>query len=63
MAETITTETRNEKTMNLDEMSTHDILHVMNQEDKTVPDAVNNEIKDIEKAVSAVIDSFKKGGR
>ncbi|TFJ94142.1 N-acetylmuramic acid 6-phosphate etherase [Lentibacillus salicampi] len=60
---TRTTEKRNDKTMNLDEMSTHDILHVMNQEDKTVPDAVNKEINQIEKAASAVIDSFTKGGR
>ncbi|WP_255585369.1 N-acetylmuramic acid 6-phosphate etherase [Virgibacillus saliphilus] len=49
--------------MNLDEMRTHDILHVMNEEDKTVPDAVNKEIDQIEKAVSAVIDAFTKGGR
>ncbi|QKY70119.1 N-acetylmuramic acid 6-phosphate etherase [Lentibacillus sp. CBA3610] len=60
---TTTTEKRNEKTMHLDEMNTHDILQVMNQEDKTVPDAVNKEIEHIEKAVSAVIDSFTKGGR
>lgn len=59
----ITTEERNDKTMNLDEISTHDILHVMNEEDKTVPDAVNKEIAQIEKAASAVIDSFTKGGR
>ncbi|WP_373896291.1 N-acetylmuramic acid 6-phosphate etherase [Virgibacillus natechei] len=49
--------------MNLDEMSTHDILHVMNEEDRTVPDAVNKEIDQIEKAASAVIDAFTKGGR
>ncbi|WP_010531909.1 N-acetylmuramic acid 6-phosphate etherase [Lentibacillus jeotgali] len=60
---TRTTEKRNEKTMNLDEMSTHNILQVMNQEDKSVPDAVNKEIKQIEQAASAVIDSFTKGGR
>ncbi|MFD1361873.1 N-acetylmuramic acid 6-phosphate etherase [Lentibacillus salinarum] len=49
--------------MNLDEMNTHEILQVMNEEDKTVPDAVNQAINQIEKAVSAVIDSFTKGGR
>ncbi|GGJ98131.1 N-acetylmuramic acid 6-phosphate etherase [Lentibacillus kapialis] len=58
-----TTEKRNDKTMNLDEMSTHDILRVMNQEDKSVPDAVNEQINHIDKAASAVIDSFTKGGR
>lgn len=60
---TRTTEKRNDKTMNLDEMSTHDILQVMNQEDKSVPEAVNKEINQIEKAASAVIDSFTNGGR
>ncbi|ALX50685.1 N-acetylmuramic acid 6-phosphate etherase [Lentibacillus amyloliquefaciens] len=49
--------------MNLDEMSTREILQVMNEEDKTVPEAVNNEINQIEKAAQAVIDSFEKGGR
>lgn len=58
-----TTEERNTKTMNLDEMSTHDILYVMNEEDKTVPNAVNKEIGQIEKAASSVIDTFTKGGR
>ncbi|GAA0446908.1 N-acetylmuramic acid 6-phosphate etherase [Lentibacillus halophilus] len=63
MAKTLTTEMRNEKTMHLDEMSTREILHVMNDEDKTVPDAVHNEINDIEQAATTVIDSFQKGGR
>ena len=57
------TEERNDKTMNLDEMSTRDILHVMNEEDQTVPHAVNKEIDQIEKAASSVIDSFTRGGR
>ncbi|MGY0692104.1 N-acetylmuramic acid 6-phosphate etherase [Virgibacillus sp. FSP13] len=63
MLEKLTTETRNEKTMKLDEMSTYDVLNVMNEEDKKVPQAVEKELKSIEKAVKLVIDSFQKGGR
>ncbi|SFP31217.1 N-acetylmuramic acid 6-phosphate etherase [Salibacterium halotolerans] len=62
-AATSTTEERNDKTMNLDEMSTHDILQIMNQEDESVTKSVNKEIIQIEEAVSMVIDSFTKGGR
>src|SRR5699024_10022652 len=60
---TRTTEKRNNKTMNLDEMSTREILQVMNEEDKTVPEAVSGAIEQIEQADSVVMDSFKKGGR
>ncbi|WP_085524802.1 N-acetylmuramic acid 6-phosphate etherase [Tuberibacillus sp. Marseille-P3662] len=63
MLEKLITETRNEKTMQLDEMSTYDIMKVMNEEDKTVPQAVEKEIESIEKAVKQVVDSFEKGGR
>lgn len=63
MTEQKTTESRNHRTMNLDSMSTGEILRVMNEEDKTVPDAVNEELSQIEKAARAVIDSFNKGGK
>lgn len=63
MLNKLTTETRNEKTMKLDEMSTHDILSVINEEDKKVPEAVGKELKTIEKAIAFAIDSFSKGGR
>lgn len=63
MLEKLTTEKRNENTMMLDEMSTHEVLQIMNKEDKTVPQAVEREIEAIEKAVTFVVGSFKKGGR
>lgn len=63
MPRKMTTETRNENTMNLDELTAKQILHVMNKEDKSVPDAIYEEIDQIEKAVELVIDSFQKGGR
>jgi N-acetylmuramic acid 6-phosphate etherase len=63
MLEKLATETRNPNTMQLDEMSPKEILIAMNQEDKTVPETVENEIDSIEKVVKAVIHSFKNNGR
>ncbi|MGI8315889.1 N-acetylmuramic acid 6-phosphate etherase [Halobacillus mangrovi] len=59
----LTTETRNEHTMQLDDMSTKDFLQVMNKEDQEVPLAVEKELDSIEAAVRLVVDSFKNGGR
>ncbi|AHD07009.1 N-acetylmuramic acid 6-phosphate etherase MurQ [Paenibacillus larvae subsp. larvae] len=63
MLENLTTETRNEKTMNLDGMSTIDFLTVMNEEDAKVAGAVKQEIPQIAKAVEAIIAAKRKGGR
>ncbi|PEC49484.1 N-acetylmuramic acid 6-phosphate etherase [Bacillus sp. AFS096315] len=63
MLENLTTETRNEKTMNLDEMSIEEFLTVMNEEDAKVAAAVRNEIPNISKAVEKIITAFKSGGR
>lgn len=63
MLEHLTTETRNEKTMNLDEMSTIELLTVMNEEDEKVAKAVKAEIPSIAKAVDAIIQAKKQGGR
>ncbi|WP_347861514.1 N-acetylmuramic acid 6-phosphate etherase [Salimicrobium sp. PL1-032A] len=63
MIQNLSTETRNQHTMNLDDMNTGDFLKVMNQEDHKVPQAVQKEINSIEKAVHLVVDSFQSGGR
>ncbi|BDG47676.1 N-acetylmuramic acid 6-phosphate etherase [Parageobacillus sp. KH3-4] len=63
MLERLTTEQRNNKTRNLDEMTTKEILQVMNEEDKTVAIAVSKELAQIEKLVQKVIASFRQGGR
>lgn len=63
MLENLSTEARNNKTSNLDEMTTKQILMAMNEEDNSVPRAVGNEIENIESLVLKVIESFKKGGR
>ncbi len=63
MLENLTTEKRNTKTMNLDEMSIVDLLTVMNEEDAKVSEAVKVEIPNIAKAVEAIIEAKMNGGR
>ncbi|MFJ7934596.1 N-acetylmuramic acid 6-phosphate etherase [Sporosarcina sp. NPDC096371] len=63
MLEKLTTEKRNDKTMQLDEMSVRGILEAMNQEDSSVPSTIANELDEIEKVVESVIQSFQTGGR
>lgn len=59
----LTTETRNEKTMNLDELSTAEILKIMNSEDQKVAQRVGKVLPDITQAVEQIILSFNKKGR
>lgn len=47
----------------LEKMSISDILININKEDKTVPDAIENVIPQIEKLVSAISDKMLSGGR
>lgn len=61
--ENLTTERRNETTFGLDEMSVAEAVHLMNQEDHKVPDAVAEQLPQIEKVIEATITAFKKGGR
>lgn len=63
MLENLSTEHRNEKTTNLDEMSIKEVLQSMNEEDRTVALAVEKEIEHIEKVVQTVIKSFEEEGR
>lgn len=48
--------------MNLDTLSTMDILRLMNKEDQSVPESVKKELPQIEKVVEAVKQSFERGG-
>lgn len=59
----LTTETRNHQTMNLDELTTSEVVQLMNEEDKKVAYAVEKELPEISKVAEAIIESFKKGGR
>lgn len=63
MLEKLTTEKRNEKSMNLDEMSIMDTISLMNEEDKKVIEAVNKELPSIEKVIIKCIETLKNEGR
>lgn len=61
--ERLKTESRNERTMKLDELSLAEMLGLMNEEDQTVAKAIEQELPFIQKAVEGIIRSFKHGGR
>lgn len=63
MLEHLTTESRNEKTMHLDQMNALNFLEVMNEEDMKVAIAVKQELPNIAKAVEIIVAAFKNGGR
>jgi N-acetylmuramic acid 6-phosphate etherase len=57
------TEQRNPHSRGLDRKSTLEILRVMNREDQRVPLAVRHELKNIARAVDAIVEGMRKGGR
>ncbi len=59
----LTTESRNPRTMELDTMTSMEIIRVMNEEDRRVADAVGEALPEIEKAVQMVIRILDQGGR
>lgn len=59
----LTTEEFNPKSQTLDEMSTNEILTIMNEEDQTIAFAVNRVIPAIEETIEKVVIAFKNGGR
>jgi N-acetylmuramic acid 6-phosphate etherase len=60
---TLLTEQRNPASAHIDELSTEEILDVINREDAKIADAVRVEIPQIAKAVDAIVSAFEKGGR
>lgn len=63
MLDVFTTEQRNINSANIDEMSTREILEVINNEDKTVPYAVEKQLDSITSLVDDVVIAFRKGAR
>lgn len=57
------TEQRNEKTKDLDLLSTMQILEIMNEEDQNVTAGVKKALPQIEKVVKAMIETLSEGGR
>lgn len=60
---TLVTEMSNENTENLDQMSTREMLTVMNEEDQKVALAVRDHLPQIEKTVDLIHQSFLNGGK
>ena len=61
--EKLTTEARNKDTMGLDQLSTSEMLILMNNEGKKVANAVEKELKSIHAVVDQIIAAFKQNGR
>jgi N-acetylmuramic acid 6-phosphate etherase len=59
----LTTESRNERSMQIDTAEPRDILRIMNEEDQKVAVAVNEVLSDVEVAVKFAFESFKNNGR
>lgn len=59
----LTTETRNPKTMRLDQMSIMETLRTMNEEDRKVPEAIEQALPQIEKVVEQIVKAFRQNGR
>jgi N-acetylmuramic acid 6-phosphate etherase len=59
----IKTESRNPKTLNLDTMSTMELLRIMNEEDQKVIDTIKEALPQIEHCIRFVIDALGKSGR
>ncbi len=59
----LVTESRNERSMYIDRMSIEGVLTIINDEDKSVPLAVEKEIPYIVQGVERIERAFKQGGR
>jgi N-acetylmuramic acid 6-phosphate etherase len=59
----LTTEQRNLRTNKIDQMSTGEILEIINDEDRTVAEAVRKVLPQIEEAIESIYRSLKNGGR
>lgn len=59
----LATEQRNLNTMNIDEVSTLEMVKLINSEDKTVPLAVEKELANIAMAIDYIYSKVKQGGR
>lgn len=63
MLQDLLTETRNPASSAIDRLPTAEILAVINQADREIPNAVAEVIPEITKAVDAIVDRLRKQGR
>ena len=59
----LSTESINSNSKNIDVKNTLEILHIMNEEDRKVAEAISKELPAIGKLIDAVTDVFRRGGR
>lgn len=59
----MTTESVNEKSANIDEMTSLELVKLINSEDKTVAFAVEKQLENIAKVANLATEALKKGGR
>ncbi|HSP47678.1 MAG TPA: N-acetylmuramic acid 6-phosphate etherase, partial [Clostridiaceae bacterium] len=57
------TETRNPETIEIDNVTTSEMLRMINNEDKKIAFAVEKELDQIAKAVDAIVEAFRHHGR
>jgi len=57
------TEQRNPRSMRIDQLSSLEIVDLINAEDQMVAQAVHEEREPIARAIEMVVDSFRRGGR
>ncbi len=61
--EKLTTESRNKNTVNIDKVSTLEMVKLINDEDKKVAEAVEIELPKIAEAIDGIVERIHKGGR
>lgn len=61
--ENLTTESRNSSSLNIDKVSTLDMVKIINNEDKKVALAVEKELVKIAEAIDGIVSGIQKGGR
>lgn len=61
--EGMTTEARNDATKRIDQISTLDMVTLINQEDQKVAQAIQKELPNIAEAIDAATERYNKGGR
>lgn len=59
----LTTEKRNQNTLDIDEVSSLEVVRKINTEDKRVPEAIEKVLPEIASVVDQVVVAFRKGGR
>ncbi|WP_284644947.1 N-acetylmuramic acid 6-phosphate etherase [Paenibacillus silviterrae] len=63
LIQSLITEQPNERTKQIDQLPTEQILTLINDEDRLIADAIRGLIPQLTQAVDRIVESFRKGGR